>query len=91
LRIGLREASSFDSPHDGVRGDGESGDHEVRERRGRTVDRGQRPLASAGTATHVALVDGTRPLYVTTCTSQALTSGNTVNFPVWDIEIADPT
>lgn len=43
-----------------------------------------------GTATHVALVDGTRLLYVTTCTSQALTSGNTVNFPAWDIEIADP-
>lgn len=69
--IGLSEASSFDSPHDGVRGDGECGDHEVRVRRGRTVDRGQRPLASAGTASHVALVD--------------------VNFPAWDIEIADPT
>lgn len=46
---------------------------------------------TTGTATHVALVDGTRLLYVTTCTSQALTSGNTVNFPAWDIEIADPT
>ena len=46
---------------------------------------------TSGTATHVALVDATRLLYVTTCTSQALTSGNTVNFPAWDIEIADPT
>jgi len=46
---------------------------------------------SSGTATHVALVDGSRLLYVTTCTSQALTAGNTVNFPAWDIEIADPT
>jgi len=46
---------------------------------------------TTGTATHVALVDATRLLYVTTCTSQALTSGNTVNFPAWDIEIADPT
>ncbi len=90
MRIGLSEASSFDSPLDGARGDGEYGDHEVRGRRGRTVDRGQRPLASVGTATHVALADGTRLLYVTTCTSQALTSGNTVNFPAWDIEIADP-
>ena len=45
---------------------------------------------SSGTATHVALVDATRLLYVTTCTSQALTSGNTVNFPAWKIEIADP-
>lgn len=46
---------------------------------------------SSGTATHVALVDATRLLYVTTCTSQALTSGNTVNFPAWKVEIADPT
>ena len=46
---------------------------------------------ATGTATHVAVVDATRLLYVTTCTSQALTSGNTVNFPAWDIEIADPT
>lgn len=46
---------------------------------------------SSGTATHVALCDGTNLLYVTTCTSQALTAGNTVNFPAWKIEIADPT
>jgi hypothetical protein len=46
---------------------------------------------TSGTANHVALVDGSRLLYVTTCTSQALTSGNTVNFPAWDIEIADPS
>lgn len=46
---------------------------------------------ATGTANHVALVDATRLLYVTTCTSQALTSGNTVDFPTWDIEIADPT
>jgi hypothetical protein len=46
---------------------------------------------TSGTATHVALCDATRLLYVTTCTSQALTSGNTVNIPAWDIEIADPT
>lgn len=46
---------------------------------------------SSGTATHISLVDATRLLYVTTCTSQALTAGNTVNFPAWDVEIADPT
>ena len=45
---------------------------------------------TTGTATHVALCDGTRLLYVTTCTSQALTSGNSVSFPAWDVEIADP-
>jgi hypothetical protein len=48
-------------------------------------------IDTGGTATHVALVDGTRLLYVTTCTSQALTGGGTVDFPAWDIEIADPT
>src|SRR5687767_8311208 len=49
------------------------------------------PVDTSGTATHVALVDGSRLLYVTTCTSQALTSGNTVNIPAWDVEISDPT
>jgi len=46
-----------------------------------------------GTASHVALLDTVTStlLYVTTCTSQALTSGNTITFPTWDIEIADPT
>ena len=50
-------------------------------------------IDTSGTANHIALVDGTRLLYVTTCTSQALTANgsNTVNFPAWDIEIADPT
>ena len=52
-------------------------------------------IDTSGTATHVALIrtaDSTL-IYVTTCTSQALTANgsNTVNFPAWDIEIADPT
>jgi hypothetical protein len=48
---------------------------------------------TSGTATHVALVitASSTLLYVTTCTSQALTSGNTVTFPAWDVEVADPT
>ena len=51
-------------------------------------------IDASGTATHVALIrtaDSTL-IYVTTCTSQALTANgsNTVNFPAWDIEIADP-
>lgn len=45
---------------------------------------------TTGTATHIAICDATRLLYVTSCTSQALTSGNTVNFPAWDVEVADP-
>lgn len=46
-------------------------------------------IDTSGTATHVAINDGV-DFYVTTCTSQALTSGGTVTIPAWDIEIADP-
>jgi hypothetical protein len=46
---------------------------------------------TSGTATHVALIDASNLLYVTTCTSQALTSGNNVNIPAWKVQIADPT
>jgi len=51
-------------------------------------------IDTSGTATHVALIrtaDSTL-IYVTTCTSQALTANgsNTVNFPAWDVEFADP-
>jgi Flp pilus assembly protein TadG len=51
------------------------------------------PVDASGTAAHVALLDvsGSKLLYVTTCTSQVLTSGNTVTVPAWDIEIADPS
>jgi len=49
------------------------------------------PVDTSGTADHVALCDATRLLLVTTCTSQVLTAGNTVNFPAWKDEIADPT
>jgi hypothetical protein len=48
------------------------------------------PVDTSGTADHLAICDGTRLLYVTTCTSQVLTSGNTVNIPAWKAEIADP-
>lgn len=51
-------------------------------------------IDASGTATHVALVrvSDTTLLDVTTCTSQALTANgsNTVSFPAWDVEIADP-
>lgn len=49
------------------------------------------PVDTTGTATHVAISDGTNLLYVTTCTSQLLTAGNTVTIPAWDAEIADPS
>ena len=49
------------------------------------------PIDTSGDATHIALCDSTKLLYVTTCTTQALTSGGTVDFPAWDIELADPS
>ena len=49
-------------------------------------------IDATGTATYVALVKvaSSALLYVTTCTSQALTSGNQVNTPAWVIELRDP-
>ena len=46
---------------------------------------------ASGTATHVCGTDGATLLWVTTCTSQALTSGNTVTIPAFDLEFTDPT
>jgi len=45
------------------------------------------------TATHVALckASDTTVRLVTTCTSQALTNGNTVNIPTWKHEFGIPT
>lgn len=48
---------------------------------------------TTGTGTHVCLLDvsNSKLLYVTTCTSQAVGAGGTVDFGSWKIEIADPT
>jgi hypothetical protein len=48
-------------------------------------------VSNSGTATHVCLCSGSVLLYVTTCTSQVLTAGNTVTIPIWKINIPDPT
>lgn len=44
-----------------------------------------------GTATHIAISDSTNLLYVTTCTSQVLTSGNKVTTPAWTVSVSDPS
>ena len=64
-------------------GDADGRKVSVAQKAGVTVD-------TTGDATHVALTDGVDLLYVTTCTLQNLTSGNTMTFPTWDAEIADP-
>lgn len=48
---------------------------------------------ATASATHVALCDfsNSKLLYVTTCTSQSLTVGNTVTVPSFRINVADPT
>ena len=56
-----------------------------------TVQKTGVTVDSSGTATHVSLDDGSALLYVTTCTSQALTSGNTMTFNAWKVEIGDPS
>lgn len=50
------------------------------------------PIDSSGTATHVAICTSSGSLLriVTTCTSQALTSGGTVTVPAFDYEVSDP-
>lgn len=63
---------------------------------GRKVTVGQKAgvtVLQTGVANHVALVNtaASRLDYVTEATSQNLTSGNTLTFNAWDIEIADPT
>lgn len=47
-------------------------------------------ITATGTAAHIAITDATDTLYaVTTCTSQAVTSGNTATINTFDIEIQD--
>jgi hypothetical protein len=49
-------------------------------------------IDASGDAQHIAFCDGTRLLYVTTCTLQALVSGGTVDVPTFDIcKVAQPT
>ena len=48
-------------------------------------------VSVTGTAGQIAVVSSDALMIVTTCTTQALTTGNTVTIPTWDIEIADPT
>jgi len=49
-------------------------------------------ISTSGIAGGLAVVSsGSALMYVTTVTTQALTSGNTVTIPAWHIEINDPT
>lgn len=67
-------------------GDGDTSGRKItmKAQSGLTVD-------TTGTAAHVAWwgSSGSTLLLVTTCTTQALTTGNTVNIPAHDFEIRD--
>ncbi len=56
----------------------------IAQKTGATID-------ANGTATHIAIDDGANLLYVTTCTSQALTVGNPLTFNSWAIHMPQPT
>lgn len=72
-------------------GDFTKADGDVNGRKTTVAQKADVLIDATGDATHVALCDATDLLYVTTCTLQSLTSGNTVTFPAWKVEIADPT
>jgi hypothetical protein len=48
-------------------------------------------IGASGTADHIAIISSTLLLCCTTCTSQALVAGGTVDVPAWDGEFGDPT
>jgi len=48
-------------------------------------------VTASGDATCIVLIDASNIIYITTCTTQTLTSGNTVNIPSWKVQIGAPT
>jgi hypothetical protein len=78
------------TPGDG-NGDYVIGNGDVSGRKVRVQQQSNIPIDSSGSATHIAVDDGSALLSVTTCTSQALTAGGTVTVPAFDFEFTDPT
>lgn len=72
-------------------GDWTKGDGDVSGRKLTLAQQADIPIDTSGTATHIAVDDGATLLFVTTCTSQALTDTGTVTIPTFDLEVADPT
>ncbi len=78
-----------------TKGDGNGdyviGDGDASGRKLTVAEQADVDVDATGDGQHLALVDvgNTKLVYVTTCTLQNVTSGNTVTFPAFDIEIAD--
>lgn len=51
-----------------------------------TVAKAGVSVVTSGTADHIAHIDATKVLAVTTCTSQALTAGNKVDIPAYVVD-----
>jgi hypothetical protein len=49
------------------------------------------PVTNSGTGQHVAICDATNLLFVTTCTSQAVSAGGTCDIGSWKDEVGAPT
>lgn len=84
-------AASLISAHTMTGGDYTNADGDTSGRKVTVAEQADLSITGSGTATHIVLCDSSVVLLVTTCTSQALTSGGTVTVPAWDAEIADPT
>lgn len=72
-------------------GDFTVGDGDTNGRKVHVAAKSAVAVDTTGTATHIALCTASALYLVTTCTSQSLTAGNTVDFPAWDYELADPS
>jgi len=74
----------------GIGADWSAGDGDASGRKVTLAEQTAVSVSDSGTATHIAGTDGSAVLYfVTTCTSQAVTAGNTMTIQTFDIEIAD--
>lgn len=72
-------------------GDFTNGNGDVSGRKVAMAEKTGVSITDTGTALHVVLSLTAVIIDITTCTSQALTSGGTVTFPTWDHEVLDPT
>lgn len=71
-------------------GDWSKADGDTSGRKATMAQQADISVTTTGTATHIAVDDGT-DFAATTCTSTALTSGGTVTVNAFDREIQDPT
>lgn len=84
------DSLSLIPPHTLTGGDFTKANGDISGRKLTVAQQASLSIDVTGTATHVAINNGV-DFYVTTCGSQALTSGGTVTIGAWDIEFADPT